>query len=108
MSTTALDHYILALRWNQGEKLKSKGAKHFRFEAMWLYDARCAEVVRDAWEFGLYVPTGHPLQNCISSYNERLTQWNKREFGHVGHQIKNLRNRLQVLETSPELNMDTI
>ena len=85
LSTTASDHCILVLRWNQREQRRNKGVKPFRFEAMWLRDPRCAEVVSDAWEFGLGVPTGHPLQNCISSCNARLTQWNKREFGHVGN-----------------------
>ena len=84
------------------------GAKPFRFKAMWLRDPQCAEVVGDAWEYGLCKPMGHPLQNCISSCNSRLTQWNKRKFGHVGHQIKTLRNKLQVLEPFPEHNMDSI
>ena len=108
LSTTASDHCILALRWNQGEKRWNRGVKPFRFEAMWLRDPRCAEVVSDAWEFGLGVPTGHPLQNCISSCNAQLTQWNKKEFGHVGNQIKSLRNRLQALENASEHNIEAI
>ncbi|XP_075654883.1 uncharacterized protein LOC142625058 [Castanea sativa] len=39
---------------------------------------------------------------------ERFREWNKKEFGHVGHQIKLLRNKLQVLEASPKHNMDNI
>ena len=108
LSTTASDHCILALRWNQREQRRNKGVKPFRFEAMWFRDPTCAEVVSDAWEFGLDVPTGHPLLNCISSCNARLTQWNKREFSHIGNQIKALRYKLQALETTPKHNMDTI
>ena len=58
LSTTTSDHCILALRWNQGEKRKTRGAKPFRFKATWLRDPQCTEVVSDAWEFGLGV---HPL-----------------------------------------------
>ena len=108
LSTTASDHCILALWWNQREKWWNRGVKPFRFEAIWLRDPRCAEVVSGAWEFGLGVPTGHPLQNCISSCNACLTQWNKKEFGHVGNQIKSLRNRLQALENAPEHNIEAI
>nr|POE65820.1 hypothetical protein CFP56_13905 [Quercus suber] len=73
----------VTLRWKHGERQRNRSGKPFRFEAMWLRDPRCAEVVTDAWEFGLGVPTGHPLQNCIASCNAYLTQWNKKEFGHV-------------------------
>ena len=48
LSTIALDHCILALRWNQREKRRNRGVKPFRFEAMWLHDPRCVEVVSDA------------------------------------------------------------
>nr|POE86803.1 hypothetical protein CFP56_38719 [Quercus suber] len=73
---------------------KRAGAKLFRFEAMWHHDPRCEEVLRDAWVQGLCTPTGYPLKNCISSCRAQLTQWNNREFGHVGRQIKLLKNKL--------------
>ena len=75
---------------------------------MWLRDPRCEEVVRDAWEHGLCSTMGHPLKNCISECHAQLTQWNKREFGHVGRQIKLLKTKLQMLEAFPENNMDDI
>ena len=75
---------------------------------MWLRDPRCEEVVRDAWEQGLCSTMGHPLKNCISECHAQLTQWNKREFGHVGRQIKLLKTKLQMLEAFPENNMDDI
>lgn len=99
---------MLVLSWRQKERRRKTSAKIFRFEAMWLRDPHCEEKVRDAWENGLCTSTGHPLKNCISSCQAYLTQWNKKEFGHVGHQIKFLRNKLQVLEASPEHNIDDI
>ena len=75
---------------------------------MWLRDLRCEEVVRDAWEHGLCSAMGHPLKNCIFECHAQLTQWNKRGFGHVGRQIKLLKNKLQVLEAFLENNMDNI
>lgn len=51
---------------------------------------------------------GSPISKLYSACNARLSQWNKQEFGHVGHQIKTLRNRLQVLEAAPEQNTDSI
>lgn len=75
-------------------------AKQFWFEAMWLRDSKCAEVVSEAWERGLLASSGCPLSNCLQACKEDLSDWNKREFGHVGRQISQLQKKLQILENS--------
>nr|POF02664.1 hypothetical protein CFP56_38131 [Quercus suber] len=45
----------------------------FCFEAMWLQDLWCADIVQEAWHEGLYKPDGAPITNCHASYRDRLT-----------------------------------
>ena len=73
----------------------------FRFEAMWLQDPRCTDIVQEAWHEGLFKPGGAPITNCHASCRDRLTAWNKREFGHVRNMIAKLNRKLQVLEHHP-------
>nr|POF08599.1 hypothetical protein CFP56_53085 [Quercus suber] len=69
----------------------------FSFEAIWLQDPRCADIVQEAWHEGLYKPDGAPITNFHASFRDRLTVWNKHEFGHVGNMIAKLNRKLQVL-----------
>ena len=73
----------------------------FRFEAMWLRDSQCDEVVQEAWHEGLYKPGGYPFTNCIDICRSRLQVWNKMEFGHVGRKIASLEKQLKRLELLP-------
>ena len=82
--------------------------KLFGFEAMWLCDPRCPEVVSDAWERGLSLFSGFPIHNCLHSCREALKRWNKLEFGHVGRCISALQTHLQWLEQQPELHGEEI
>ena len=70
----------------------------FRFEAMWLCDPQCDEVVQEAWYEGLCKPSGSPFTNCINNCRTRLQVWNKIEFGHIGRKIASLEKRIQRLE----------
>ena len=70
----------------------------FRFEAMWLRDPQCDEVVQEAWYEGLCKPSGSPFTNCINNCRTRLQVWNKIEFGHIGRKIASLEKRIQRLE----------
>ena len=65
---------------------------------MWLQDPRCADIVQEAWHEGHFKPDGSSITNCYASCRDRLTTWNKLEFGHVGNKIVKLNQKLQVLE----------
>ena len=95
MSTS--NHSLLPL-WFPHIRLQPQGGVElFRFEAMWLQDPQCDEVVQEAWQEGLYRPGGcqflnflDSCLNCLNSYQYRLVSWNKMEFGHVGHKTASL------------------
>ncbi|XP_075670182.1 uncharacterized protein LOC142639945 [Castanea sativa] len=67
---------------------------------MWLRDPKCHDVVSKAWERGLMSSSGCPLSNCLQACREDLTDWYKKEFGHVGRRIAQLQKKLQFMEAS--------
>ena len=82
---------MLALWINKNGRAQPRSHhKLFHFEAMWLKDPRCDEVVIDSWQEGLNKIGGSTFSNCIESYRANLRVWNKREFGHVGRKIAEL------------------
>ena len=82
--------------------------KLFRFEAMWLRDPRCPEVVSEAWEHGLSFSSSFSIHNFLQSCREALQRWNKVDFDHVGRRISALQANLQWLEQQPELHGEEI
>ena len=101
MSTS--NHSLLPL-WFPHIRLQPQGGVElFRFEAMWLQDPQCDEVVQEAWQEGLYRPGGcqflnclESCLNCLNSCRDRLVSWNKMEFGHVQRKIVGLQNNFRV------------
>nr|POF20769.1 hypothetical protein CFP56_73574 [Quercus suber] len=106
--TSASDHSMLVVILSSIRCRRPKFHAPFRFEAMWLRDPRCAEVVQDAWMEGLYKTEGTQITNCLDSCRDRLTSWNKLEFGHVGRQITRLEQELQALDHQPQQNLERI
>lgn len=72
ISTIEFDHCMRCLQWGRDTRRKMRQGKLFCFEAMWLSDPRCPELVNEAWERGLSLSTGFPIQNCLQSCREAL------------------------------------
>ena len=98
LSMSTSDHSMIVVSTPSTKPRYKRPRPPFRFEAMWLRDPRCAEIVEDAWMEGLYQPNGAQIRNCLDSCRTRLSAWNKTEFGHVGRQISRLEKELQMLE----------
>ena len=73
-------------------------SKLFRFEAMWLRDDRCDEIVATAWERGVYGGSEWPFSKCMEECRTSLVSWNKNTFGNVGRKISSLQGKIQYLE----------
>lgn len=67
------------------------------FEAMWVRDERCREVIDSTWESYQDV-TKDSIVDKIVRCQTQLEWWNQREFGNVNTRLKHLKERLQFLE----------
>ncbi|KAK9991336.1 hypothetical protein SO802_026321 [Lithocarpus litseifolius] len=101
LSMSTSNHSMLVVTLPSARHHRPRLKRPFLFEAMWLRDPRCDEVVQEAWMEGLYKPVGSPITNCFNNCKERLETWNKTEFGHVERQITRLEKKLQALEQNP-------
>ena len=76
-------HRLLLLISDVEQKRFYKKGRHFRFEAMWLKDKSCEDVVKQSW---VDLNDSNPVRillKKITSYQENLSTWNRVTFGHV-------------------------
>lgn len=59
---------------------------------------KCEDIVKNAWEEGSLAASSFPISRCMELCRNRLEEWNKREFGHVGLKINELQKLLERLE----------
>ena len=77
------NHRLLLLISDVEQKRFYKKGRHFRFEAMWLKDKSCEDVVKQSW---VDLNDSNPVRillKKITSYQENLSTWNRVTFGHV-------------------------
>ena len=72
----------------------SRGDGGFRFEARWLKEDGCTEVIRGAWEESRSMEGGGVAQK-LRSVAGRLTKWNKEVVGEVEGRLKQARRVLE-------------
>ncbi|CAI9761214.1 unnamed protein product [Fraxinus pennsylvanica] len=65
-----------------------RGAKIFWFEAMWVTEKGCKEVVEKAWRFGNATNGMSGINAKLKCCGEHLSAWNRQHFGNVHKQLK--------------------
>ncbi|XP_041011336.1 uncharacterized protein LOC121255118 [Juglans microcarpa x Juglans regia] len=76
------DHIPIKLQLQSNEFLR-KGRKPFHFEAMWVEDKNCQEIIKIAWVDSAGERTMEGVMKQINRCGEKLERWNKNSFGHV-------------------------
>ena len=76
----------------------SKGSKPFRFEAMWVRDESNKEVVRHAWDFQVDGSHHYRLTKKFHQVQKDLIVWNKYSFGLTRSKIRDLEEKLKVVQ----------
>ena len=73
ISVSTNDHSMLVVSLHpHGHHRQQRIQCPFRFEAMWLWDPCCTEVVQEAWMEGLHKTVGVPITNSLDSCRARL------------------------------------
>lgn len=67
----------------------------FRFEAMWVGEKGCEDIIEDTWRTGTI---NHGVQNFMSfiyECSEKLTAWNRVSFGNVHKQLERAKQKMK-------------
>uniref|UniRef100_A0A803N9H2 Exo_endo_phos domain-containing protein n=1 Tax=Chenopodium quinoa TaxID=63459 RepID=A0A803N9H2_CHEQI len=79
-----LDRYIACVGWCSIFHTWRKNDKLFQFEALWLSNAECGNVVSDVWCVGV----NESVPTRIAWVEESLTSWAEKTFGVLKKKIK--------------------
>ena len=75
--------------------------KPFRFEAMWVRDPECEEVVDQAWRKEFLGSHVFNLMRKISHIGFLLSKWNKTSFGQTKTKIQDLERHIEEIQSKP-------
>ena len=95
------DHCLLILTLKIGQQ-KKPARRRFLFEAMWVREAGCREVVEEAWD-PYRGDEEYTVTDRLKSCQANLQRWNWRVFGNVNKTLKRKQERLQQLENLSSL-----
>ena len=77
-----------------------RAQKPFRFEAMWLKDDQCEDVVHSAWDRCLEGDAMGKMLTKVADCQNQLKLWDKSTFGNI--RIELARKRKQLLKAKGE------
>lgn len=78
------------------------GPRPFKFEAMWISDNSCYDVVQKGWNLFCKGSSHFQLNSRIKNVKKSLKDWNFSHFGHCQSTIKSLQEQIGLLQSQPQ------
>ncbi|KAH6784204.1 hypothetical protein C2S52_009163, partial [Perilla frutescens var. hirtella] len=92
------DHNPIYITWEKST-IRIRGKKKpYRFEAMWLQETSCNDVVEDTWRNG---NQGNLFYEKLKVVGQALKIWERYQFGHISSQIHEKQKLLAELQVKP-------
>jgi exonuclease III len=99
LAARSSDHTPLFLQMLDEDEAPIYYSKSFKFEASWLADGECLEVINDAWGRGGDVGVGmQPARSKLASCQTQLVSWSKRKFGNAAKMLTRKTKQLELLQ----------
>lgn len=89
------DHYLILLDLLSAI---SNNAKPFKFEAMWLQDDSCFDVVDHAWDIFVKGSLLFQISSRTKNVKKALKDWNLNHFGNIHNSIKLISDEIYSLQ----------
>ena len=86
VSMSISDHCLLSLFLHRRQPRKPARKRLF-FEAMWVREASCREIIEEVWDLVGYV-NGNTISDHLKNFQEKLRRWNWKVFGNVNHTLR--------------------
>ncbi|XP_030973776.1 uncharacterized protein LOC115993921 [Quercus lobata] len=77
------DHRPILLILDADHKRFYKKGRPFQFEAMWIKEKSCEDVIKNSWVDVANTDPMNVLLKKLISYQDNLRVWNRETFGHV-------------------------
>lgn len=90
-SMSSSDHCLLMLTLKNGQP-KKPGRKRFLFEAMWVRESGCREVVEGAWD-SYRGDADYKITDKLKNCQLSLQSWNWKVFRNVNQILKQKQDR---------------
>jgi hypothetical protein len=82
--------------WESGERVTSM----FRFEARWLHEEQCEEIVMEAWDQA-FVEGAFTVGEALNRVGCKLLDWDREVLGELKHRIKRAKKDLEECRRGP-------
>ncbi|GAV85133.1 hypothetical protein CFOL_v3_28571 [Cephalotus follicularis] len=86
------DHCPVLLSLDANPTMKQGRRRVTRFEAMWVKDMKCEEIMKESWHKGRDRPGAYGIITKIQRCRDNLSKWSRESVGSITNPIREKKN----------------